>query len=133
MARRKKSKSILGKLEIEIMDVLWLEGSATARQVFESVGGANRYAYTTILSMMRHLEAKGAASHTVDGRTHVYRAEVAREDVSTSMVNELVSNVFGGSALDLVNAVIGSGALSEAELSDLEATIDSLRKRGSDD
>jgi len=128
MPRMMKDKRILGKLEIRIMSVLWSDGPSTCRHIYTKLGGDRAYAYTTILSMMRHLENKGLVSHTEEGRSYVFAASLGREEIAHRMLSDFVTSVFDGSPLELVNALLGSGTLTREDLEEIEATIEELRK-----
>jgi predicted transcriptional regulator len=59
-----------GELEAEVLAALWAaEGPVTAAVVQESVPGA---AYTTVLTILTRLCAKGLVARQREGRSHVY-------------------------------------------------------------
>ena len=72
----------LGSLEAQVMAVMWAAGRPLA--VREALGALNEdratpLAYTTVLTVMRHLADKGALARTVRGRGHLYEPAVADE------------------------------------------------------
>ena len=134
MARRtKKDKHLLGKLEMRIMMILWEAGEATCRDVFTTLGGDSAYAYTTVLSMMKHLEKKGIVAHAEEGRAFVYRPVVRREDVEERMLTDFVESVFAGSVPDLVNSLLNTADLSEEDLDEIETAVRRLREARGDE
>ena len=56
--------------ELDIMSVLWREGSGTVTEVREALG--EEVGYTTVLKMLQILEEKGAVSHEQEGRAYRY-------------------------------------------------------------
>ena len=133
MARgRKKDKHILGRMEMRIMGILWDAGSATCREVFTRLGGDKEYAYTTVLSMMKHLEKKGVVQHTEDGRAFVYSPTVEREHVEERMLSDFVDSVFFGSASSLVNSLLNTAGLDDRDLEEIEEAIRKLREERGD-
>jgi predicted transcriptional regulator len=48
-------------------------------QVKDALGQGRKPAYSTILTMMRKLEAKGYLEHDVDDRTYVYRPTITQQ------------------------------------------------------
>jgi len=72
MANKINSDIRLGRLELQIMNVVWDRGKATVHDVKNALS-RRKPAYSTILTMMRKLEVKGYLEHEVDGRTYVYR------------------------------------------------------------
>ena len=61
------------------MEVLWESGHATARQVAERLADRG-LAYTTWLTVLGRLEAKGLLRRERSGRAHTYTAVASRED-----------------------------------------------------
>ena len=61
MTRKRTIK--LTKFEMEIMDALWALGSGSIREVHENLPEKRRPAYTTVQTIIRRLEEKGAVRH----------------------------------------------------------------------
>ena len=66
MAKTKPPEIRLGRLELQIMNIVWDKQKATVHDVKEAISRGRKPAYTTILTMMRKLEAKGYLKHEVD-------------------------------------------------------------------
>ena len=64
--------------ELDVMSVLWSRGPSTVAEVREELD--DELAYTTVLTVLRTLEAKGHVTHASDGKAHRYAAAVARDD-----------------------------------------------------
>ncbi len=130
MAKRGTAEIRLGKLELRIMNVVWERGTATVHDVKDTLSRGKTPAYTTVLTMMRNLEAKGYLEHEVDGRTFVYRPTLTRATARQSMLSELLERVFDGSPSLLVNSLMKQKRISAKELRRIR---DLLRERGTDD
>ena len=117
MAETKKSEIRLGKLEMQIMNVVWEKGQTTVREVKDALSQGKKHAYSTILTMMRKLEAKGYLEHDVDYRTYVYRATISRQTVRHGILGDLLDRLFEGSPSLLLNSLIEQDRVSEKELS----------------
>ena len=118
------------------MQAIWERGSATVRDVWEGLYPSKRLAYTTIATVMKQIEKKGYLTHTARDRTYVYTPTVAREDVSESMVTDLVEAIYDGSAAKLVMTLIQREKLSESELDAIQRLIDTqqdAQQRASND
>src|SRR5689334_4078951 len=96
----------LGDLQLRIMHILWNKSEATVAAVHEELGGTREFAYTTIATMLRKMEAKGLVSHREEGRSFIYRAKVAEKAVSRSMANDLLDKLFEGSLTQAVNHLL---------------------------
>ena len=96
----------LGRVELEIMHVVWDKGRATVQEVKDALSVTHPAAYSTFLTMMRTLEKKGILKHDMheDGRTYVYRPLVSREEVSNSMFQDIYHRAFRGSSERLLDA-----------------------------
>jgi predicted transcriptional regulator len=97
-----KVDKYLGELEAAIMTFLWARGAATVREVVEALAARRPIAYTTVMTVMQRLVAKGLLARSAAGRRHVYRPAVSRAAflgaVSGRIVQELVAD-FGDVAL----------------------------------
>ncbi len=112
--------------ELDIMAVLWEVGSATVREVQERLD--IRLAYTTVLTMLRTLEAKGHAGHTKEGRAYRYYPAVQRQEAGATALRQLVTKIFHGSPEALLTQLVSDENLSEAELRRIRNVVDDLLK-----
>jgi BlaI family transcriptional regulator, penicillinase repressor len=119
MARKKTTT--LTNAEHRIMEVLWARGSATVAEVVEALDG--RDAYTTILTLMRILKAKGYLTTRKEGRAHVFTPRVDRDTAARKAVHQLLSKFFAGSASELVLSFLREEELTPEELDDLKQKI----------
>ena len=110
----------LGRLGLQIMNVVWDRGKATVYDVKETISRGRTPAYTTILTMMRKLVAKGYLEHDVDERTYVYRATVSRQEVRQSLLGDLLERVFEGSPSLLVNSLVEQNRVTEEEIHEIQ-------------
>jgi predicted transcriptional regulator len=73
--------------------------------------------------MLRKMEEKGLVSHTEQGRQFVYRAEVDPELVQNNLVGDLVTRLFDGDPLALVNHLLRAGQIELGELDELRQQV----------
>jgi predicted transcriptional regulator len=68
--RKGRSRDLtgLGSLETEILRIVWDQGQVAVRDVYEELRLRRRIAYTTVMSVLRNLAAKGLLEI---GRAHV--------------------------------------------------------------
>lgn len=116
MAKKGRSQIKLGRVELQIMNVVWEKGTATVYDVKEALSRGRKPAYSTILTMMRKLEAKGYLEHEVDERTYVYRSTISKEVVRHSMLGDVLDRLFEGSPSLLLNSLVKQNRISEKEL-----------------
>jgi predicted transcriptional regulator len=72
----------LHALESEIMEELWARSEATVREVQEALNARSDKirAYTTLLTVMTRLDAKGLLVRRRAGRLDVYAPAMSRDD-----------------------------------------------------
>ena len=116
-------KKRLGKLELEVMKLIWSAGRATVRDIWGKLYPDRQLAYTTIATVMRKLENKGFVKHDEKDRTYIYRPLVNQEKVSQGILKEMIDGFFDGSAAKLVSTMIQCKQLTEDDLDQLQRMI----------
>ena len=117
---------VLTDREAEFMEVLWDHGPSTVAEVRERL--KDEPAYTTVLTILRNLEAKGHVGPTKDGRAHRYAALVERETARRSALSDLSAKFFKGSTEQLLTHLVSSQKLSDAQLDRIQQVLDQRRK-----
>jgi BlaI family penicillinase repressor len=115
-ATLKSKRTQLGAVQLRIMQALWERGEATARDITDALSRERAIAHSTVQTLLRQLEAKGAVDHKVEGRTFVYRALIPEAEVTSGAARELVGRLFDGSAAGLVAHLVRHEKLSRSEL-----------------
>jgi BlaI family transcriptional regulator, penicillinase repressor len=113
----------LGRLELQIMQTLWRRGRATVREVAEEISRTRPLAHSTIQTMLRKLEAKGAVAHDVEDRTFVYHPLCQQSEVTESATRDLLARLFDGSVYGLVAHLLKHERVSGDDLNRLRELI----------
>lgn len=119
----------LGDLQLRILQVLWERPGVSVGTVHEVLKPERDLAYTTIATMLRKMEARGLVSHREEGRTFLYEARVAAEEVNRSVGAHLVERLFEGSLADAVSHLLTSRQVSASELDQLEKLIKEAKRK----
>lgn len=119
----------MGQVQLRIMQTLWKLQRATARELTDVLNREEPIAHSTVQTLLRQLEAKGAVDHEVEGRTFYFYPLVEHDKVKRSATRELLQNVFGGSVAGLVSHLLANEKVSSAELAELRKLIDKQRKQ----
>ncbi len=119
----------MGHVQLRIMQVLWQKGSATAREITESINSVEPIAHSTVQTMLRVLEDKQAVAHRPEGRTFVFFPLVPEAGFKRGATRDLLESVFGGNATSLVAHLIDSGGVSQQEIEEIRKLIDRQSKR----
>ena len=102
--------------QLEIMKVVWRLGEATVRDVYEDLRLHRPVAYTTVMTMMKNMEAKGHLNKRSEGRAFVYTAAVAEDRMIRRIVGDFIDRVFNGSTEPLLAHLVKERRLSEKDL-----------------
>lgn len=122
----KKSLTPLGETEMEVLHHVWELGEATVKDVQERILENRDVAYTTIMTVMKNLADKDYLKYRKEGVTYVYSPAQEPESVRFSLVRDLVTKVFKGSSMDLVQTLVQGEELSEEEREEIKRLIDNM-------
>lgn len=100
--------------ELDLMDVLWARGSATAAEMQEAL--EDELAYTTVLTLLQTLEEKGYARAEKQGRAYRFYPEVDRDEAGGSALRYLLEKVFRGSPELMLDGMVDDVNLTREEL-----------------
>ncbi|NQT15880.1 MAG: BlaI/MecI/CopY family transcriptional regulator [Planctomycetes bacterium] len=117
------SNSRLGRVQLRIVQVLWRMGRANAREITERLNRQQPIAHSTVQTLLRKLEAKGAVAHDVEDRTFIFYPLVKEDSVKQGATRELMDRIFGGSAAGLVAYLLENGHVSGEELAEIRKLI----------
>jgi len=112
--------------ELDVMAILWELGSATVTEVRDRLD--DELAYTTVLTVLRTLEAKGYVGHREEGKAHRYMPLVARNAAGQSALRRLTEKVFAGSPELLLTQLVSGRRLSPEELKRMRQLLDQRLK-----
>ena len=100
--------------ELDVMSILWKEGSATVTEVRDRL--ADELAYTSVLSALQTLEEKGYVRHEQEGRAYRYFPLVAPEQAGGSAIGRILEKIFHGSAELMLAQLVSDRNVPPAEL-----------------
>ena len=115
--------------ELEILQVLWIRGIATVREVHEELIKTKDIGYTTTLKLMQIMHDKGLVKRDESMRTHVYQAAVNKERTQKHLLSKMIDSLFGGSSTQLVLQALGEGKASAAQIEQIQTLLDNLKKQ----
>ena len=120
---------LLTNLELEVMHVVWdaADGALTVREVADGMNAGRKkpLAYNTVQTMLTILKDKGVVGSSLGaGRAHRFFAKATREQVTTSMVGDLVDRLFQGDVQPLLLQLVGNEQLTREELEELKRRIE---------
>jgi BlaI family transcriptional regulator, penicillinase repressor len=120
---KKPRRKPLSGLEHLVMAVVWDRGSATGEEVREALASRHPMKESTARTVLTRLEEKGYLTHSVDGRTNVYRGVDEPQSVAAGAVRQIIERLCGGSVEQLLIGMVDDEVLSERELQRLAQKI----------
>jgi len=120
-------KITLAEREAQLMDALWDLGPSTVNEVQARL--ADELAYTTVLTMLRKLEAKGYVGHEEEGRAHRYHALIDRTAAQEGALKALVTRLFKGSSDALLLHLVAREKLSARQVERIEAQLRKVSRK----
>lgn len=125
--KKSKSEKLLTEVELEMMNVLWKRGSGTVNDVLQSLLPGRKLAYTSVSTMLRILEQKGAIDSRKEGRGHVYVPTLKKADYEKKSLHHLVTHVFEGAPSQLVQRLLEAETLTDGEIESIKKLLEERR------
>jgi len=117
----------LGRVQFRIMQVLWDRGRSSAREITDALNQSDTVAHSTVQTLLRQLEAKGAVGHDAQDRTFVFFPRLKEDKVKRTAAREMLDRIFGGNMGSLVAHLLKGERLSRDELDELHRLIEQHR------
>jgi predicted transcriptional regulator len=83
----------LGKLEREVMDLVWRRGEINVRDVY--LGFEERIAYTTLMTTLQRLHKKGMLEQRKQGRAFYYAPRVSPREFEQGIARDVIEGLMG--------------------------------------
>ena len=126
---KKRVDDPLSRRERQVMDIVYAQGRASAREVMDGMPDAPGYA--TVRSILRVLVEKGELTYKKDGRSYIYAPRKSRAKVARSALSRLLQTFYGGSVGQAVSGLLEleSGEIEEEELERIERLIEAHKNK----
>ena len=128
MAKNAESAA-LSPAEWEVMKTLWDGGPLDARGVFAALPGGHKWAFQTVKTLLSRMVVKGAVAYDQVGNSYLYRAAVAREELTRHEVQSVLDRVVGAAVSPVLAHFIDEANLSDEEIQKLKRLLDEKRKK----
>ncbi len=109
------------------MKALWNAAPMTITQLTEAMKDSTGWSKHTIISMLSRLETKGAVRYQSNGRAKAYSPVLQRGDAVRRETSHFLDKVFDGHLGVMLNAVMDSRPLSQADLEELSAILEKAK------
>lgn len=116
-------------LELSILKVLWQEAPKTVDEVREALAAAGReLSHSSVITIMNIMVGKNYLQRAKKGRAFEFIPLLEENSVGQSMVQDLLSRVFDGSAHSLVLQLLETADVDSEELAAIRQLINRKAK-----
>jgi BlaI family transcriptional regulator, penicillinase repressor len=114
------TRARLSKAEARILEQFWSLGTASVREILDSLPEDERVAYTTVQTLVYRLEEKGAVRKVKRiGNAQLFAPALSQSEFRSGLVREIL-DLFGGSPRLLVSSLLETGTLTLRDLKALQ-------------
>lgn len=110
--------------EEEVLGWFWKHGAMHVKDIVDLYPAPKPH-INTISTIVRALEEKGYVGHTQQGKTYLYHAIVAEQEMGKKSIGSLVSRYFKNSYLRVVSSFVEDGKIP---VEDLRKLLDEVEK-----
>ncbi len=117
----------ISETELEVLRALWEHGPGTVRDLDSLLRARRkRWAYTTVLTLLRRLCEKGYVKANKRGVAHVFRATISRERLVERRLADLASELCDGDTSPIVHALVKGRRFTSDEIQEFRELLDDL-------
>ena len=128
MSDEVQSGERISEAEHAVMEALWARAPLTANEVADAVAPVRGWSLATVKTLLSRLVAKQAVLTQPDGKRFLYSPALARADYVGGESKRLVERLFGGRAAPLFAHLAETESLSAADIAEIEALLQELKK-----
>ena len=123
-------RKILGDLEVDIMEIIWVKADVTVREVADHLKRQRDIAYTTVMTVMSRLADKGLLQKLKQGNAYRYRPTYSKEEFTQSTVKRIIRELLGDFASPVISQfVVSVDEENPDRMEELARLIEEKRKK----
>jgi predicted transcriptional regulator len=112
-----ESRPATSQAEREVLKILWEQGPGTVREISgRLVQAGQRWAYSTVITLLGRLEKKGYVASDKSGFAHVFHAALSREEVVRQRLTDVADELCEGERAPLLLALVDAERFTTEEL-----------------
>ena len=109
----------LTETQWQIMNALWQQSPATAREIADRLPKNIDWAYTTVKTMLSRLVEKKAVAETKKGNLGVYEPLLTRKNAQRTAIKSMVNQAFDGAFGPMMHFLLEDKKMSAGQKSQL--------------
>lgn len=121
-----QNNRLLTEVELEFMNTVWRLGCATVKEVMLHLPKDRNLAYTTAATVMKILNQKGYLKCQKDSFAHTFTPIISKEEYEKSFLTHMLTHVFDGEPVALVQRLLGATQLHKDEIQRIEEVLKKL-------
>jgi len=114
------------KVEHQLMQVLWKLEKAFVKEIIQELPEP-KTAYSTVSTMIRILETKGAVAYEAFGKTHRYYPLISKEEYMRFEADKFLDNYFSNSIQDMFSFFVNEKKIDLKDAEQLLKMIDKIK------
>ena len=116
-AKQNTPQSIkLSDLQLLVMKVLWEHGKLSVSDAHRLLNEKKEMALTTVATLLKRMNEKEIVAFEKQGRQHLYYALISEQEIKTSMLSNILANLFDGSPSELVHHLVAQDEVDPLDL-----------------
>ena len=115
-------KERLYESELKVMEILWSEGSMTAKDLASRLNTSTAWDKTTSYTIIRKCTEKGLVERL--GDNYLCRALITKEEAQEQEVGLLIDKMFGGSSDLLIALLLGRKQMTSEQIDKLRNLVE---------
>ncbi len=119
----------LTEAEWTIIKAVWEKEPCAAPAIQERLFKQTAWTYSTVRTLMDRMVAKGLLAAEKIRNLTVYRSTITRRQAQRSELLYALKHAFNGALTPMVQCLLDSEKLSDAELAELEALIKAKKRK----
>ena len=120
----------ISEAEHAVMEALWSRAPLTAAEVCKEVCADRDWTLATVKTLLSRLVIKNAVATKADGKRFLYSPLLKRGNYLGGESRRLVDRLFGGRAAPLFVHLAETEALSERDIAEIGALLETLKAKG---
>lgn len=117
------------ELELQFLKILWEKSPQPVREIRDALAEAGRdIAHTSVITTLNTMVKKRILTRRKVGKAFLFSPRLTRDDVSQSVLGDVVNRVFDGSAKAVVLGIFEHNDINQNELKELRKLIDERMK-----
>jgi BlaI family penicillinase repressor len=120
----------LTETEWTLIKTIWASEPCTAPDIQQQLAKKTKWAYSTVRTLMDRMVVKGLLSAEKVRNITLYRSAITKQQAQRGELLYALKHAFNGALTPMLQCLLDSGNLSEAELDEIESLIKAKKKGG---